>query len=81
MDMTLRSSGLVVGLDLAGTFLFAAEGANLAVHNRLDLLGICVIAFVASLGGGVLRDLLIGDTPPAAIRDGGIPRSRSSRRS
>ena len=71
--MRLRSAGLVVGLDLAGTFLFAAEGANMAIRGHLDLLGVCVIAFVASLWGGMLRDLLVGDTPPAAIRDWRYP--------
>jgi uncharacterized membrane protein YeiH len=71
--MKIRSAGLVVGLDLAGTFLFAAEGSSLAIQGRFDLLGVGVIAFVASLGGGLLRDVLIGDTPPAAIRDWRYP--------
>jgi uncharacterized membrane protein YeiH len=71
--MKLSSAGLVVGLDLAGTFLFAAEGANLAVHAHLDILGVCVIAFVAAMGGGLLRDLLLGESPPAAIRNWRYP--------
>ncbi len=64
-----RADHLLLAIDLTGTALFAAEGASTAKSAHLDLLGILVLAFVTSLGGGILRDLLIGDTPPAAIRD------------
>ncbi len=56
-------------LDLAGTFVFALEGASTAVQHELDLLGIVVLAFVTALGGGIIRDLLIGSVPPNSIRD------------
>ncbi len=62
-------NGYVAAADLAGTFLFALEGALAAIQARLDVLGILVIGFVAALGGGLLRDVLIGAVPPAAIRD------------
>jgi uncharacterized membrane protein YeiH len=65
----LHPDHLVVVLDLAGTFLFAAQGANLAIAAHFDLLGIAVIAFVSALGGGMIRDVMIGDAPPAAIND------------
>jgi len=68
-----RLTRLVVAADLAGTAVFALEGALIAIHARLDLLGIAVIAFVASLGGGILRDVLLGATPPAAFRDQRYP--------
>jgi uncharacterized membrane protein YeiH len=64
---------LVVAADLAGTFVFALEGALIAIRGQLDLLGIAVIAFVAALGGGIMRDLLLGATPPAAFRDPRYP--------
>jgi uncharacterized membrane protein YeiH len=57
-------------LDLVGTFVFALSGARAAVKRRLDLFGVLVVAFVAGNFGGILRDLLIGAVPPAAIRDG-----------
>lgn len=60
---------LVLALDLAGTFVFAISGAMLGVRRRLDLFGVLVLAFVASSAGGILRDLLIGAIPPAAISD------------
>jgi uncharacterized membrane protein YeiH len=64
-----RAAHLLLAIDLVGTALFAAEGASTAVEARLDLLGMLVLAFVTALGGGIVRDLLIGDIPPGAIRD------------
>lgn len=60
---------LLLLLDLVGTALFAAEGATTAVHFRLDLLGVLVVAFLTALGGGIVRDLLLGAAPPNAMRD------------
>jgi uncharacterized membrane protein YeiH len=60
---------LVLAADLGGTFVFALEGASIAIRSGLDVLGIAVIGFVAALGGGILRDVLLGAVPPAAIRD------------
>ncbi|HEX4366977.1 MAG TPA: TRIC cation channel family protein, partial [Rhodopila sp.] len=62
-------AGLVLAADLAGTFVFALEGSEIAIQAGLDLLGITVIGFVAALGGGIIRDILLGATPPAAIQD------------
>jgi uncharacterized membrane protein YeiH len=56
-------------LDLAGIFVFAISGALLAVRKNFDVFGIAVLAEVTALGGGVLRDLLIGAVPPAAFTD------------
>ena len=55
--------------DLGGTFVFAVEGAMAGVEAGLDLFGVLVLSFVTALGGGIVRDLLIGAAPPAAIRD------------
>ena len=56
-------------LDLLGIFVFALSGATLAMEKRLDLFGVLVLASVAALGGGLLRDVLLGALPPAAFRD------------
>jgi uncharacterized membrane protein YeiH len=69
----LSPEGAIVAADLAGTFVFALEGALAAIQVQLDLLGILVIGFVAALGGGILRDLLIGAVPPAAVLDQRYP--------
>ena len=56
-------------LDLAGTFVFALSGAMAGVKRKLDLFGVLVLSFVAANTGGVIRDILIGATPPGAISD------------
>jgi uncharacterized membrane protein YeiH len=64
-----RNERLLFALDLGGTAVFAMGGALTAIHAGLDLLGVLVLAFCTALGGGVVRDLLIGDVPPIAIQD------------
>lgn len=70
--VTIRRHVVLVA-DLAGTVVFAIEGAHAAIRAGLDLLGVLVLSFVVALGGGIIRDLLIGATPPSAIRDGRYP--------
>ena len=60
---------ILVILDLVGTFVFALSGALVGVRHRLDLFGVLVLSFVAANGGGVMRDTMIGATPPAALQD------------
>lgn len=50
-------------LDILGTLSFVISGALLAINKKLDPFGVFVIAFVTSVGGGTLRDILIGRTP------------------
>jgi uncharacterized membrane protein YeiH len=64
---------VVLAADLAGTVVFAIEGANAAINAGLDLLGVLVLSFIVALGGGIVRDLLIGATPPSAMRDWRYP--------
>ena len=54
-------------LDFAGTAVFAVSGAAIGVKYRLDVFGVCVLAFVAGNAGGMLRDVMLGATPPAAL--------------
>jgi uncharacterized membrane protein YeiH len=58
---------LVKALDLTGTFVFAISGAMLGVRRGMDLFGVLVLAFVTAVFDGILRDLLIGAVPPAAV--------------
>ena len=69
MKMEFHSAHLLLAIDLIGTAFFAAEGASAASRAGLDLFGILVLGFATALGGGIIRDLLIGDAPPSAIRD------------
>lgn len=50
-------------IDILGTLAFAISGALVAMEKRLDVFGILIISFVTAIGGGTIRDLLIGNTP------------------
>src|SRR5581483_11705223 len=63
------AAGTLLALDLIGTFVFALSGAIVGVRRRLDLFGVLVLSFAASSAGGIMRDVLIGSVPPAAIGD------------
>jgi uncharacterized membrane protein YeiH len=67
LDMSMPTFILV--LDLAGTFVFALSGAMTGVNKKLDIFGVVVLSFAAATSGGIVRDVLIGATPPAAIND------------
>ena len=54
-------------LDLLGTFVFALSGAEAAREQELDLFGTIIIAFLTACGGGILRDLCLGISPPVGI--------------
>ncbi|MFH8365440.1 trimeric intracellular cation channel family protein [Streptomyces sp. NPDC018031] len=56
-------------LDIAGIFVFAISGALLAVRKNFDVFGMAVLASVTALGGGLFRDVMIGDVPPTAFTD------------
>lgn len=55
-------------LDIFGTFAFALSGAFRAVKYELDVLGVLVLAIATGLGGGMLRDMLLGELPPAVFQ-------------
>lgn len=56
-------------IEILGTISFAISGSFAAMQKRLDPFGVLIIAFVTSIGGGTVRDLLLGDTPVAWMRD------------
>ncbi|MFD0860850.1 trimeric intracellular cation channel family protein [Sungkyunkwania multivorans] len=56
-------------LDILGTIAFAISGVMTALNKRLDPFGIFIIAFVTAVGGGTLRDVLIGQTPVSWMED------------
>lgn len=69
LDVGAAIQTLVLTLDLVGTFVFAVSGATAGVRRQLDLFGVLVLSFVAATSGGIVRDVLIGATPPAAFSD------------
>ena len=61
---------LLIVLELTGTFVFGLNGALTAMEaERLDLVGVIVLGMMTALGGGVIRDVLIGALPPATFHD------------
>jgi uncharacterized membrane protein YeiH len=56
-------------LDLIGTMAFAMSGALTAMNKKLDPFGVFIIAFVTAVGGGTLRDIMIGKTPVGWMLD------------
>jgi uncharacterized membrane protein YeiH len=60
---------LLVVLEMVGLAVFAASGALAAVRARLDVFGVVVLGLTAALGGGIIRDVLLGIHPPTTLRD------------
>nr|WP_246382168.1 TRIC cation channel family protein [Prauserella isguenensis] len=61
---------LLLALDFTGTFAFALNGALTAVRAaRLDIVGVVTLGVITALGGGIMRDVLIGAVPPTAFRE------------
>jgi uncharacterized membrane protein YeiH len=56
-------------IDILGTIAFAVSGVLVAMHKKMDIFGILIIAFVTSVGGGTLRDILIGQVPVSWMLD------------
>lgn len=62
-------SNLIFLVEIIGTVAFASSGAMVAVRKKLDLFGIIVLGVTTAVGGGMMRDLLIGNIPPNMFRN------------
>ena len=60
---------MVAVIEAVGVFAFAISGALLAVRRGFDIVGVLVLAVLTAIGGGVLRDVILGDTPPDAFTE------------
>lgn len=56
-------------LELIGTMAFAASGAITALRKNMDIFGVCILGLTTAVGGGVIRDLILGITPPGTFQD------------
>lgn len=54
-------------LEIIGTIAFAISGAMVAIENKMDILGVLILGVTTAIGGGIIRDILIGSTPPTAL--------------
>jgi uncharacterized membrane protein YeiH len=64
---------MLTAFDLIGTFVFASSGAFVARKARLDLFGAFVLSLAAGTAGGIIRDLVVGFTPPVALTEWRYP--------
>lgn len=60
---------LFTALEAVGTVAFAVSGATAALQRKLDIFGVLLLGLTTALGGGCLRDLLLGKTPPVMFRE------------
>lgn len=60
---------LLLPIEALGTFAFAVSGAMAAIRSRFDIFGVLVLAFVTAIGGGTIRDVLIGHLPVSWLTD------------
>ncbi|PKD43053.1 trimeric intracellular cation channel family protein [Rhodohalobacter barkolensis] len=67
--MLLEPEQIILIIEAAGTFAFAVSGATAAIRSRFDLFGIFVLAFVTAIGGGTIRDVMIGNLPVNWLTD------------
>lgn len=56
-------------MDILGTIAFAVSGAMVAIKKEMDIFGVNILAIITSVGGGMLRDILIGNIPPEMFRN------------
>lgn len=59
---------MVLILELIGTVAFAISGAAVGVRKKMDVLGVMILAMTTAVGGGIIRDVILNVTPPAAFR-------------
>lgn len=60
---------MMVFLEILGTIAFSASGAIEAMKKKMDMLGVLVLGLITAVGGGILRDVLIGELPPASFQN------------
>ena len=66
--MTIRPDIIFI-VEIIGTIAFASSGAMVAVRKKLDLFGVIVLGVITAVGGGMIRDIMIGNTPPNMFKN------------
>ena len=59
---------IIFCMELVGTIAFAASGAMVGIDRRMDVFGVCVLGVVTAVGGGMVRDVILGNIPGALVR-------------
>lgn len=60
---------LISIFEIIGTIAFAVSGAIVGIEKKLDIFGVCILSITTAVGGGIFRDLVIGNVPPTAFRN------------
>ena len=60
---------IILMIELTGVLSFAASGAITGLRKNMDLFGVCILGLTTAVGGGVIRDVILGNTPPATFQD------------
>ena len=63
------SENLLLFLEIIGTVAFAVSGAMVGLSKKMDIFGVAVLGIITAVGGGVIRDVVLGNTPPATFRN------------
>ena len=58
---------VILLLELVGTLAFSISGALTGLRKNMDIFGVCILGLTTAVGGGVIRDLILGSTPPATF--------------
>jgi uncharacterized membrane protein YeiH len=61
------SDFVVFAMELAGTIAFAASGAMVGIDRGMDIFGVCVLGIITATGGGIIRDVILGNVPPGVF--------------
>ena len=61
-------SSFYLFLEILGTVAFAISGTVVGINHKLDVFGVLVMSVITAVGGGIFRDLLLGATPPSALK-------------
>ena len=64
----MENTALLI-FEIIGTIAFAASGAIIALNKKMDIFGVIILGLVTAVGGGVLRDVILGFTPPNMFRN------------
>lgn len=62
------SENLLLLFELIGTVAFAVSGAIIGLSKKMDIFGVATLGLVTAVGGGVIRDIILGNTPPATFQ-------------
>ncbi len=66
--MQVEISSMIVSImEIIGTIAFAASGAMVGIRKNMDIFGVCVLGIVTAVGGGIIRDVILGITPPGVF--------------